>query len=109
MKKSIISLVLALALGCEITPITTPRVTSVYPTAPVYLEYLDPTDPNVACEYSFYHNRPTHYEFCTSYDNIGDCDCYRTLDYSVTEHECYVDYCFYWDTCQWETYDYICY
>ena len=33
----------------------------------------------------------------------------QVLDPSVVDYECYIEYCYYWDTCQWETYDYICY
>ena len=40
---------------------------------------------------------------------LGDCDCYMVYDPTVIDHECYIEYCYYWDTCQWETYDYSCY
>ena len=94
MKNSIIGLVLALSLGCEIRPVPYPRETVIYGPPVEYVNTFDMSDPNVACEYNFYYTGPTHYEYCTSYDNLGDCDCYRTLDYSVYSHECYVDYCY---------------
>ena len=99
MKKSIIGLVLTLALGCEIRPLPFSRVN------------ISGQPPNVisACEYNFYHTGPKPYEQCISQDNIGDCNCYRVLDYTVINYECYADYCFHWDTCQWEMYDYACY
>jgi hypothetical protein len=99
MKKSIIGLVLALALGCEVRPLPFSRV-----------NFVTQTQQSVAaCEYNFYHNPVRNYEYCTSYDSFGDCDCYVGIDPSIVDHECYVEYCYYWDTCQWETYDYVCY
>ena len=99
MKKSIIGLVLALALGCEIRPYPYSRVNFVNQSA----------QPVAACEYNFYHTGPRNYEYCTSYDEFGDCNCYVVYDPTVIDHECYVEYCYYWDTCRWETYDYSCY
>lgn len=109
MNKSLIGLVLALALGCEFRPVPYPRETVIYGPPTTYVGSPRTRNSNLSCEYNFYYTGPTHYEYCFSYDNLGDCDCYRTLDYSVYNYECYIDYCYYWDTCQWETYDYICY
>ena len=99
MKKSIIGLVIALTLGCELRPVPYSRVN------------ISGQSPNVisACEYNFYHTGPRNYEYCTSYDELGDCSCYMVYDPTVIDHECYIEYCYYWDTCQWETYDYSCY
>ena len=99
MKKSIIGLVLALALGCEVRPLPLSRV-----------NFATQSQQSVAaCEYNFYHTGPRHYEYCWSYNEFGECDCFRALDNTVVDHECFVDYCYHWDTCQWETYDYVCY
>ena len=99
MKKSLIGLVLALTLGCELRPLPYSRVNFVN----------QAQQPIAACEYNFYYNGPRNYEYCTSWDVFGDCDCYTVLDPNVIDYECYVEYCYYWDTCQWETYDYSCY
>ena len=97
MKKLLIGLVLSLTLGCELRPLPFSRVHLIN----------QPNPPLAACEYNFYHTGPKPYEQCISYDNLGDCDCYRILDYTVINYECYADYCYHWDTCQWEIYDYV--
>ena len=99
MKKSIIGLVLALALGCEIRPYPYSRVNFVNQSA----------QPVAACEYNFYYTGPRNYDYCTSNDEFGDCNGYMVYDPTVIDHECYIEYRYYWDTCQWETYDYSCY
>ena len=99
MKKLIIGLVLAFTLGCEIRPFPYSRVNFVN----------QPAQPVAACEYNFYHTGPQNYEYCTSNDEFGDCNGYMVYDPTVIDHECYIEYRYYWDTCQWETYDYICY
>jgi hypothetical protein len=100
MRNLLIVLAVLLSLGCEYRPIPTARESV----------YLHNYSNNVAvCEYNFYNRGPLYYSQCVAWDSIGDCNCYRVIDPYVTTHECFIDYCYYWDTCQWEVYDSICY
>lgn len=100
MKSLLVVLAVAFSLGCEVQP-------GPYPSESVYVKSASAS--SALCEYNFYNRGPLYYNECVSYSANGDCGCYRVVDPSVATHECFVDYCFYWDTCQWEIYDSICY
>ena len=104
MKKSIAIVLVLFSLGCEF------RMTRNLPRETVIKV---PTQTTVvlsagACEDKFYYGGPAYYSWCSEIDNYGDCSCYVVHDYSTYSKDCYVEYCFWHDTCSWEEYDVFC-
>lgn len=99
--KFIICLFIALHLycvGCEFYVAPEPTRTPVVVTHPAPVPVYDMCHPA--------HYEPLYFDYCAEYDPYYGCTCVVFID--DYDWECRVEYCYYWDTCQWEFFDAYC-
>ena len=103
--KKIISIALVLSFtGCEFRIEPRPSRKAIYSVGQQTTVYVD----DAYCENNFHDGHPLNYSWCSRVDKFGDCECYAVHHYSNYYQDCYVEYCYWWDTCEWENYDTFC-
>ena len=51
-------------------------------------------------------DEPLYFDYCTEYDSRYGCTCVAFI--GNHDGKCRTEYCYYFDTCQWEFYDAYC-